>query len=1279
MPVFFSSLYQYFSRHKNWLYGILLFSFLVFVFFALKVKLVEDVYAIIPKDEKTEQFTNVFQNSKFADKLTIMVSLKDTALVEPDSLVMYADALADKLQKSASPYILSIKNQVNDEFTLQLFTTIQQNLPIFLDAADYKKIDTLIQPEYVKKTLANDIKLLNTPTAFALKNIIANDPSGISFLALKKLQSLQVDGNFDLYDGHIVTKDAKTLLVFITPASTAGNTGKSKLLFQKIDETISGLSKTYPSMEAVYFGGAVVSEGNAAQLRKDTMLTLTVTVVFIILFIGLYFRKKRAPVLILLPVLYGVAFSLACIYFVKGSISVIALGTGSIVLGIAVNYSLHVFNHYRHTGSVVATIKDLAFPLTVGSFTTVAGFLALQFAASDMLKDLGLFAAFSLVGAAICSLIFLPHFIGSSQYKAVKKESWIDRIASIRFETNKWVVLFIIVLTIAFFFFAKKVRFEPDMMKLNYMSAKVKAAEEKMNEVSGAALRFLYVVSEAPSLEEALQKNETLQTAFDTLQTAHLINNAVGVSSLYMSNALQQSRIAVWNTYWTTAKKQNLITVIENEALPLGFSETVINNFKQLLHKQYIPINKQQLQQLRANYLDDFITETANKSTIVTVLKVPEENKHRVIAALEKNTDATVLDRQYLTQRLTEIVSKDFNNIAWIISIIVAIVLFLTFGRIELMLMAFIPMLLSWVWILGIMAIMDIKFNIVNIIVSTLIFGLGDDYSLFVMDGLISEYKTGRKNLFSYKSSIIISAITTIAGLGVLTFAKHPALRSIAFISVTGILCVVLMAQVLIPFFFSIVIKNRINKKFHPWTLLKWVHSVISFLYFGFVSVLLTIIGFFIIKLNILGRKRGKAVYHYLLSKLCASVLFFMGRFKKRIINKRKELFKKPAVVIANHQSFLDILMMAMLNPRLILLTNKWVWNSPVFGWAIKMADFYPVANGIENSVELLKTQIDKGYSIVVFPEGTRSSLPPIKRFHKGAFYLAEKLHIDMVPVLLHGLGYTMTKGDYLLKQGDVTAKYLHRIKADDIQWGTNYQSRTKSISAFFKQEHQLLREELEQPAYFKEHLFFNYIYKGPILAWYLKIKTRLENYYQLFHEKLPGEGTILDLGCGYGFMVYMLYWASQNKRIITGVDYDEEKIATADHCFSKTDDVQFVYADVAGFEYKKYNGITIMDVLHYLQPQMQIVVIEKAINALLPGGVLIIRDGDADLAGKHKGTQLTELFSTKIFSFNKTVNQLSFLSGKTIETLAKKHGMLLERIDNTKYTSNVVWVLRKF
>lgn len=1278
MQKFFLSIFNAFGRNKIAAYGIFSGSLLVFIFFALKVKFIEDVYAIVPKDEKTEKLTEIFSNSKFADKLVIMVSLKDSTAARPGELVKYADIFAGELQQKGKPFIKNIRYKIDEAFTYSLFESIQQHLPVFLTEADYARIDTLLQPAELARSMSRASSILGVPAANPIKNVVLNDPSGISFLALKKLQQLQYEDNFTLHDNHFVTKDKKTLLVFITPLFGAGNTGKNQQLFQLIDRTADSLRRgRFADINTWYFGGAVVSQNNAAQLRKDTLLTQGITVAFLIVFLGIYFRKKRAPLLVLAPVVYGAAFSLAAVYFIKGSISVIALGTGSIVLGIAVNYSLHVFNHSRHHPDMKEVVRDLSFPLTIGSITTILGFLSLQYAASDMLKDLGLFAGFSLIGAAVCSLVFLPHFI-SPEKGAVPKASWLDRISSIRLESNKWLVAGIILVTIVLYPFAKKVGFEADMMQLNYMSPKLQKAEAKMNSIGGAALKSIYIVNEGANLGEALKKNETLQSHVAGLKAKGLISTSSGVTDLFMSDSLQQSRINRWEDYWTPVKKEQVLSLMTQLAPASGFTADGLDNFKDLLHRSYKPITTAQLQPLRNSFLDDYLTVQSNKASVVTLVKVPEQHKPEVIAALEQQPGATILDRQYLTARLTQMVNDDFNRIAWIISAIVAMMLLLTYGRIELMLMSFIPMAISWVWILGIMSVFDIQFNIVNIIISALIFGLGDDYSLFVMDGLLNEYKTGKKNLASYKSSILLSAITTVAGLGVLIFAKHPALKSIAFISVTGILCVVLMSQILIPFFFSLVIRNRVSKGFHPWTLWSWSRSVFSFFYFGLVSVLLTIIGLFLIKLRITGKKRGKYLYHYFLSKFCMSVLYIMGNVKKKQINVQRENFDTPAVVIANHQSFLDILQMAMLNPRLILLTNRWVWNSPVFGWAIKMADFYPVANGIENSIELLNSQVQQGYSISVFPEGTRTSQPPMKRFHKGAFYLAGQLHLDIVPVLFHGLGYTMTKGDYLLKNGLVTAKYLPRIKAGDESWGATYQERTKNISAYFKEQHELLTREVEQPVYFKEHLFFNYIYKGPVLEWYLKIKLKLENYYQPFHELLPREGQFLDLGCGYGFMCYTLHWASQGKRRFTGVDYDEEKIATAQHCFSRTESLHFIQGDISTYLPEAYNGIIISDVLHYLEPDRQIQVIENAMDHLLPGGVLIIRDGDADLKEKHKGTKLTELLSTKIFSFNKTTNELHFISGKTIEHLAAQKGVVLQRIDKTRYTSNVMWVIRR-
>lgn len=1281
MEKMFIAIYKYFEKNRPAFFISFGISFVLVSYFALQVRFEEDISKVLPKDKKIEKLNQVFQNSKFIDKLVVMVSQKDTTAEEPDSLVAFADKLVSTLQTQLGSHINKINYGTDDDLIMELFNTIDDHLPIYLSEKDYRTIDTLMTEEKVKETLSQNFRTLSSPAGIALKSVITKDPLGISFIALKKLEELQYDKNFELYDGHVITKDQKTLLIFITPAWPPNNTAKNAVLLKGIDNIIDSLSSTsYKKTTATYFGAAAAYVGNALQLRKDTLFTQGLTVLILIVFLGVYFRKKLAPVIILVPVLFGSLFALSAIYFINGSISVIALGTGSVVLGIAVNYSLHIFNHYRHTKSIEQVIKDLALPLTVGSFTTIGGFLCLEFAESDILKDLGLFSAFSLIGASLCSLIFLPQFITTKKEQKEHKIillSWIDKVASYNPEYNKFIVIGILALTVVFAYTAGNVGFESDLLRMNYMPDRLKLAEDKLNKINEFSLQSVYLVTEGKTLNEALENNEKLVAKIEQMKEKNIVKKYSGISSFIISDSLQRARIKAWSAYWTPEKKRQLLVTLRKEGLAQGYKTTAFDNFSQLLDKDFQLADEGATARIRKTFLDDFITEKPGRSSIVTLVKVASENKAAVYKAFENDPNSTVVDKQYLTAKFVDIINSDFTRIAVMSSLLVFSVLLLTYGRFELTMVSFIPMFISWIWILGIMAILGIQFNIINIIISALIFGLGDDYSLFIMDGLLQEYKTGKKNLSSFKSSIFLSAITTIAGLGVLIFAKHPALRSIALISIIGISCVVLMAQILIPFLFNILIKNRVQKKQFPWTLSGFLLTIFSFAYFVLGSILLTITGLLFGRLNPMKKVKRKLIYHTIISGFVRSMIYLMANVKKRVINDAKEDFSRPAIIICNHQSFLDSQVIIMLHPKLILFTNKWVWNSPVFGGVVRLADYYPIEQGAEPSIDLLADRVKEGYSIVVFPEGTRSRDESIGRFHKGAFYLAEKLNLDILPIIIEGTGYTITKGDFLLKNGRITLKFLPRIKPDDTRYGVGYSERAKKISRYFREEFRSLCDTTQQTAYFRERLIYNYLYKGPVLEWYMRIKTRLEKNYQPIHELLPVQGKFLDIGCGYGFMSYMLQFVSP-QREITGIDYDEEKIETANNCFSKNERINFEATDVMDYTFEEYDAIILADMLHYLLPDQQTELIEKCIRHLRPGGTILIRDGNKDMVAKHKGTKLTEFFSTKVVGFNKTSGKgLSFISGKQVELLAKKNGMRCEIIDSTKYTSNIFFILK--
>jgi 1-acyl-sn-glycerol-3-phosphate acyltransferase len=814
------------------------------------------------------------------------------------------------------------------------------------------------------------------------------------------------------------------------------------------------------------------------------------------------------------------------------------------------------------------------------------------------------------------------------------------------------------------------------MNKLNFMSPELKRAENVFNRINQRSLRSIYIVADGATTEDALRHTEAVVPVMEDLKQRGIVTKYATVSSFFISDSLQRDRILRWNAYWTPQKKQTLISTLRAEGEKLKFAKAAFTNFDSLLNRPYTPAPPEVMNLFRTIFFDDYITEKGGLTTVVTLASVGANQSDSLYKRLESTPHVQALDKRVLTTLFVSYVHADFTFIVAFTSALVFFVLLISYGRLELTLITFIPMLITWVWILGIMALLGIEFNIVNVMVSTFIFGLGDDYSIFIMDGLQQEYAMGRQTMQSIKDSIFLSAVTTISGLGVLIFAHHPALRSIAAISIIGIVCVFVMSQTLEPYLFAKLISDRARKKFPPLTLFGFLISSVIYLYFVIGAFVLTLIGFIFTKIIPFQRKQLRVAYHSLIRLATHSLIYTGVHVKKRIINSTGQ-YETPKVIICNHESFLDILLTTMLHPKVLLFTNRWVWNSPIFGGVVRLADYYPIEEGAENSFEKLRARVQDGYSILVFPEGSRSTDGSIKRFHKGAFYLAEKLQLDILPLLLHGTGHSVPKGDFYVQAGQLTMKFLPSSAAGDLRFGTTYRDRTKTISLYFKEEHARLAAEMETPYYYRHKLISNFLYKGPVLEWYLRIKLKLENYYLGYHTLVPRNASVLDLGCGYGFLSYLLHFTSKDRQI-TGVDFDLEKITVAQHGYSRGDQLHFQWADITSYDIKKFDTIIINDVLHYLQPDQQESLLKKCFEGLNPGGLLLIREGDRDLKQKQKGTALTEFFSVKVFGFNKAKQALHFVSGHRLRHLAQSHGLEITTWDDTKYTSNVTFVMKK-
>ncbi len=1275
MENIFISLYRYFRSRPAILWSVLAVVVALMAFRAGSLRIEADITRIFPTDERVRTIDDVFRNSRAAEKIVVMLSVKDSSsAAQPDSLVSLAATVIDCVNVRLSRHIRRVQGTVDDTKVMEMADAVLTHLPVFLDEHDYVALDSLINPSVTRDAIEANYRTLIHPAGIGVREIIVRDPVGISFLVLKRLQHLQYDENFELYDNYIVTKDHRHLVFFIHPVYPPDDTRSNAVLLDELEGILKQQSEAFPELSASFFGASVVAEGNARQLRKDTFLTVSVMILLLTVTLLGFFRKKRVPLLILIPVVFGALFSLACISFLQSSLSVLALAVGAVILGVAVDYALHYLVLLKDSANPENVLREIVKPLTIGSLTTVFAFLSLRFTNAAVLQDIGLFAGFSLVGAALFTLVFLPHLAGRSLFVTSHRAPRLPETL-FSFATNKRLAYAILLLTPVFLYFAGEVSFNADMNKLNFMTDHVREAGERLERINQSSLSSAYVVSSGASLETALRRNEVATSRLQELKQDGLVSRVASTATLMISDSLQRVRLKRWKDYWTPEKQNKLMDVVREVGGELKFSTRVISNADSLIARKYSPIPPSLNRRFADDFFRDFIIESDTVTSVVALAGVFPQDRQAFYEAVE-GIPSTSFDRSMLTNLFIGYVNDDFAFIVSVTSALVFVMLLISYGRIELTLITFVPMLFTWVWILGIMAIAGIEFNIVNVMVSTFIFGLGDDYSIFTMDALQQEYRRGLGNLNAIRTSIFLSALTTVCGLGVLIFAKHPALRSIAAISIIGIASVFLMSQILEPFFFRVLITDRTRKGLPPMTFKGIMLSFFVYLFFIVGSFLLTLLGF-LVKVLPIGKAGRRLLFHKLIRHFTQALVFTGVNVRKRVVGLNSDTFTRSAVFISNHSSFMDILMTAMLHPKLILLTNKWVWNSPVFGGVVRLAEYYPVTEGADGSVGRLEQRTREGYSIMVFPEGTRSSDGRIGRFHKGAFYLAESLRLPIVPLLIHGSDKTIPKGTMYVNDGAITMQFLPPIEPDDSRFGTSYQERAKNIGKYFRREHEMLRRRCETPGYFHRRLISNYIYKGPVLEWYARIKLRMEGGYKTFNELLPAKGRILDLGCGYGFLAHMLQLL-EPERHITAVDYDADKVETAKNGFLRSECLEFLCADVTKFEFAKYDGIIISDVLHYLTTAEQMDLIGRCLEALLPEGRLIIRDGDRDLATRHKGTWLTEFFSVKILGFNKARNELNFISGRQLREAAEERGFQVSTQDETRYTSNVIFVISK-
>lgn len=1147
-------------------------------FFATKISFQENITQLIPSNDQSGITSKVIEQVNFADKITIII--KSDKNGSPDELTNYANEFVQEIKGNCKPYISKIQGKIDEENIQETFDFVYANLPLFLDKHNYKIIQNKLHNDSISSIVGANYKSLVSPTGLVSKDFILNDPLGISFIALKKLQQLSVGEDFELQNGFVLTKDKQHLLLFITPKLAANETDKNTIFISQLEKIKVNLNSKYSNKATMsYFGSTPVAVANATQIKSDVQLTSIFATVTLILILAYFYRNISTPILIFIPSILGAVFSLAVLYFTKGTISAISLGISSILLGETTDYSVYVLTHLRNKKDVKLLYKDISKPLMLCGITTAITFLCLFFIKSEALQDLGVFAALTVISTSIFSLIFIPLLYKPTNKNLIENPNFIDKLGFFSYHKSKFLIVSVLVLLVISFFTYDKVTFNNDLSSLNFVPAELKHTEHQLEKIANDGnSKSIYLVTYGKSYDEVIQNNNLLFSELKNSKETSKIQNFSSIGGIVFSKEIQKQKINDWKSFWDAEKVSRLKEALISNGSKYGFKPTTYDRFYQTITQQFNTISFEEYTKVKSFFLEEFVSKKDNFYTISTLVKVPNEKRDLFVKNIKSKKNIVVIDRKETNETFLSTLKSNFENLVDYSFLIIFLVLFVAFRRIELVIVSIIPIFISWIFTTGIMGMFDIQFNVINIIVCTLIFGIGVDYSIFMTMALQKEHTFGKPELPTYRTSILLSVATTILGIGVLIIAKHPALKSIALVGIIGIFSALLITFIIQPLVFYFFVTSQTKKGNPPFEIKRLIHSALSFTYYGLGGFILSVFGTLFIKIVPIAKKKKMQAFHYLMSKFMHSVFLTYPTVKRKIINSSNEKFDKPAVIIANHTSFLDILAVGMLSPKIIFLVSDWVYNSPFFGKGVRLAGFYPVSNGIDNGVEHLREKVNQGFSLMIFPEGTRSIDNSIKRFHKGAFFLAEEFNLDIIPVVIHGYSECSPKGDFMLYKASTTVEILNRIRPDDISFGENYTERTKKINTFFRQHFAKMRLQYEGANYFKSTILNSFDYKEPQVINAVKddFKKNSHLYYEL-NKFIKPNAKIFHLANDYGQLDILLALQESNRKIDSFIFDENFRNVAKTNNYLKKRTIKYIDT-IEHVDYNKYETILISD-----------------------------------------------------------------------------------------------------
>lgn len=788
------------SRSRLLAYAALaVLSIASFVAITLRLRLDPNVAALLPDSGNAAAMKRYVRGFGGGDLGVVMIKGED-----PDENAKIAARLAEDLR--ARPSVEQAADRVDTSHTLDPMLAWRH-----ADGRARERLAAALTPEGMRRRLAETRAMLLAPGSSAMADVIAQDPLR---LAQVVFESADVGAGVRTQpDGAFATDDGKMCLVLVKPKGQALRGEDARAFVADVSAALDPLRAAHPSVTFGLTGGHAIAAATEAMLERDLTISGTLSMVLASVVFALLFRRVRALLAVMPPLLLGTIWTAGCAAALPGGLSAIAVAFMSVVVGVGVDTGVHVYaalldaRREGHAPAEAAAIarKRTARAVLFAATTAAAAFAALAMSDIRAVRQLGILCAAGEVLTAIAIVLVTPE-IGRLLEKGPppppQPARWTGVFAWLTGTRARAAVLALVAMApLAALAVAGAPPLAEAIVAIRPKKmAPLQVQQQVFDAFGGKRGQWVVLVADR-DLDAARARGDRIAERLAAMKED--VESVDSLSALAPAESTQRERLAARDALDLPAKADELAKALAEA----GFS---VDRFEDALAAMRKPSEALvHLDDLRGRPSTILMTRYLGKDgddQLVGIYVRPRDGKDAVAhieAALRAQDPAAVLTGYTrLEASLRESLSHDIPRIAVVAAILVVLALAASLRSARDVLLAAMVVACEVAAVLLLLRVFHIPLHAYSALVIPVLLGITVDEGMFLLHRARSEGAGPHviaSTLRDEGPPIAATALTTAVGFGSLAFCDFDGLRDLGLVGAIGSTVGLLVALIVVP------------------------------------------------------------------------------------------------------------------------------------------------------------------------------------------------------------------------------------------------------------------------------------------------------------------------------------------------------------------------------------------------------------------------------------------------------------------------------------------------